>query len=113
MPLLPAFERLQLPPPGSHKDNEEPTIHLHFYVPDSPSQWYVTEGSPVGDDFVFFVFHISSELEENWKWEKFGLSDLKAFGSDNCAVVVRDPEFKAGLFTDVIPHPYLNRDFSN
>ena len=88
-------------------------IYIPFLVPDSPYHWYVAEGSPVDNDFVFFGFHMGSELEEGWNWTKFRLSDLEAFGSGGGAVIVRDPEFKVGRFTDVVPHPYLNRDFNH
>ena len=112
MLLLPINARLLLPPIGAQKDNEEPIIYIHFLVPDSPYHWYVAEGSPVADDFVFFGFHMGSELEEDWNWKEFKLSDLESFGSGSSTVVSRDPEFEVGRFTDVVPHPYLNRDFS-
>jgi hypothetical protein len=112
MLLLPIFERLLLPPLRSQKNDEEPIIYLHFFVPDSPHHWYVAEGSPATNDFVFFGFHIGSELEEDWNWKEFRLSELQVFGSGGGAAVSRDPEFKTGRFTDVVPHPCLNRDFS-
>ena len=112
MQLLPSDLRVVLPPIGSQANQAEPIIYAHFLVPDSPYHWYVAEGSPIADDFVFFGFHIGSEHEEDWNWRKFRLSDLEAFGDRKGIVVVREPEFKAGRFTDVVPHPYLGRDFS-
>jgi hypothetical protein len=113
MLLLPIFERLLLPTLGSQKEYEEPMIYLNFFVPDSPFHWYVAEGSPITNDFIFFGFHIGSDLEEDWKWKEFKLSDLRTFISGGGAGVVRDPKFKTGRFTDVVPHPHLNRDFSH
>jgi len=112
MSLLTIFDRLQLPPIGYQKDDEEPVIFIHYLVPNSPQHWYVSAGSPVADDFVFFGFHIGSEFEEDWDWKEFRLSDLEAFGSDGGARVIRDNDFQTGRFTDVVPHPDLSRDFS-
>ena len=112
MPLLPILERLLLPPIGFQKHDEDPIIYIHFLIPDSPYHWYAAEGSPVTNDFVFFGFHIGSELEEDWNWKEFRLSELESFGSGGGAAVVKDPDFKVGRFTDVVPHPDLNKDFS-
>jgi hypothetical protein len=55
---------------------------------------------------------MGSEWEEDWNWRKFRLSEVEAFGSEHGVEIVRDPEFKTGRFTDVVPYPYVNRDFS-
>ena len=110
MELLPPELRVRLPPLGSQAGEAEPIIYAHLFIPDFPNHWYIAEGSPVGDDFIFFCFHIGSELEEDWGCGKFTLSGLEAL-SRNWATVVRDLEFEAGRFTDVVPYPYLNEEF--
>lgn len=106
MELLPQELRVRLPPIGAQADEWEPIIYAHFLIPDLPHHWYVAEGSPAGDDFLFFGFHIGSELEEDWAWKEFRLSDLEALCGPSGVLVVRDLEFEIGRFTDVVPYPY-------
>jgi hypothetical protein len=54
MELLPADLRASLPPLYSQERNPDPQVHLKFFTPDSDWTWFVTEGQPQDDDFIFF-----------------------------------------------------------
>ncbi len=72
MELLPSEWRSRLPPLYAQENNKDPTIYLKFFTPDSNWTWYVTEGSPEGDDFIFFGYVIGLEAE----WGYFSLNEL-------------------------------------
>ena len=106
MELLPLALRLLIPPRGSQKDELDPIVYVHFLIPDSPANWYVAEGDVVGDDYVFYGFHMASESEDDWGWCEFLLSTVEGLKGPAGSLVVRDPDFVCGRFTEVVPHPY-------
>jgi hypothetical protein len=76
-----------LPRLHSQEGVADPIVHLKF-VCDSGWTWLVTEGSPDGEDFVFFGFVIGQEEE----WGEFLLSEL--VGSDlEDLPISQDPSF--------------------
>ncbi|HEY5529993.1 MAG TPA: DUF2958 domain-containing protein [Thermoleophilia bacterium] len=44
----------QLPQLRSQEPVDDPMVRAHFFDPTGPANWYITEGSPEGDDFVMF-----------------------------------------------------------
>ena len=48
-------------------------VHAKWFTPDSGWTWFATEGSPEGDDFVFFGLVIGLEKELGY----FTLSELE------------------------------------
>ncbi len=62
----------RIPPLYSQQRNPDPTVFARFYSPKSGRTWYVTEGSPDGDDYRFFGYVGHRFLE----WSYFSLSDL-------------------------------------
>src|SRR5579864_3913161 len=53
MELLPEELRKSLPPLYSQEGNDDPTVHIKFFTPDSNWTWFVTEGSEEDGDFRF------------------------------------------------------------
>jgi Protein of unknown function (DUF2958) len=66
----------------------DPVVYVRFFT-SSGVIWYVTEGSPGDDDFVFFGFVVGPDEE----WGEFSLSELT-----DCArlgvPIERDVHFK-------------------
>jgi len=64
MELLTPELRQQLPPLYSQEHEKDPMVICKFFHPLSNMTWYATEGSPEGDDFIFFgwVHSASPEL---------------------------------------------------
>ncbi len=54
--LFPKQLKEDLPKPGEQEGNKDPTVHTVFYFPLSGWTWFVTEGKPVEDDFLFFGY---------------------------------------------------------
>jgi hypothetical protein len=54
MKLLTEELRKQLPPLYSQENEQDPMVYAKFFHPLSNWTWYATEGSPEGDDFIFF-----------------------------------------------------------
>src|SRR5262245_45019084 len=69
--LLPDELRNALPPLKSQEGVRDPIVHARF-LSGSSWVWYVTEGSPQEDDFLFFGFVVGLENE----WGHFSLSEL-------------------------------------
>jgi hypothetical protein len=63
-----------LPPLGAQEENPDPTVYVKFFTPDGSWTWYATEGSPEGEDFMFFGYVIGFEAE----WGYFVLSELES-----------------------------------
>lgn len=55
MKLL-AEELLQLLPPLYAQEDlgEDALVHIHFFNPSGTGDWWITEGSREGDDFIMF-----------------------------------------------------------
>ena len=54
MELLTQELREQLPPLYSQEHEQDPMVYAKFFHPLANWTWYATEGSPEGDDFIFF-----------------------------------------------------------
>lgn len=103
MQLLTQELRRSLPPLYSQEHNKDPTVYIKFFTPDAGWTWWVTEGSPDGDDFRFFGFVHGLEYE----WGYFMLSELEAARGRLGLPIERDLYFKPGPFHDVVPAPDL------
>ena len=54
MELLPKEVREKLPPLYSQENEPDPLVIVKYFHPLSSWTWYATEGSPEGEDFLFF-----------------------------------------------------------
>jgi len=98
MDLLPDNLRRQLPALYSQSNlkTEDKLIHLKYIFPMGRWTWYVIEGSPQDDDFLFYGFVIG--LSEEWRY--FTLSQLEQI--DVCGVrVERDDTFTPVPFSKI------------
>jgi hypothetical protein len=107
MDMFPSELRHNVPPLESQEGITDPIVYLKFFCPDSPWVWYVTEGSPEEDDFIFFGFVAGIEEE----WGNFSLLDLSETRGPSGRPVERDPHFEAGPFSRVVAkgHPLALR----
>ena len=74
MKLLTQEMRRTIPPLRSTEKQDDPTVVCKFFTPDSSWTWYVLEGSPEDDDFIFFGL-VDGHFEE---LGNFCLSELQA-----------------------------------
>ena len=98
MELLPDEVRKTLPEIYSQAGDEEHTVYIKFFTPDADWTWYVTEGSPEGDDVLFFGYVIGLENE----WGYFRLSELKATRGILGLPIERDLYFTPGPISEVL-----------
>jgi len=98
MELLPNELREKLPPLYSQENVPDPLVHLKLFTADANWTWYVTEGSPEGDDFIFFGYVIGLEKE----WGYFALSELAAARGPLGLPIERDLYFKPAPFSQVM-----------
>ena len=70
--------RKRIPPLYAQQTSPDPVVYARFYSSKSGQIWYITEGSPDGDDFRFFGYVDHRFLE----WSYFSLSDL--LSQDDC-----------------------------
>jgi hypothetical protein len=98
MELLTEELKAKLPPIYSQEADPDPVVHARFFTPDSSWTWFVTEGSPEGDDYRFFGF--VRGLEDEWGY--FLLSQLTAARGRLGLPVERDLCFQPGRFTEVV-----------
>jgi hypothetical protein len=98
MELLIDELRKELPPIRSQAEDPNPLVYAKFFTPDSNWTWFVTEGSPDGNDFRFFGF--VQGLEDEWGY--FMLSELTAVRGPMGLPIERDLSFHGGRFTDVV-----------
>ena len=103
MPLLDDELRSRLPPINSQEAEDDPIVYAKFFLPETCFTWYVTEGSPIEDDYRFFGLVIGSD----WGFEPFLLSDLEAIRNTSGPDVERDMAFVEGRLNDVVPPPDL------
>ena len=95
--LLPDELRNALPPLDSQDGVNDPIVHAKFMCRGSDCAWYVTEGSPQEDDFLFFGFVIGVEKE----WGYFSLSELTEAPPPWEFPIERDLDFKPECFSRV------------
>jgi hypothetical protein len=74
MPLLPDDLRDRLPRLYSQEADLNPIIYARFYLPGTQWAWYVIEGEPEDEDFLFFGFVMGLYNEFGY----FRLSELEA-----------------------------------
>lgn len=98
MELLPSALRSALPPLYSQENDRDPQVHLKYFTPDSNWTWFVTEGQPRDDDFIFFGYVCGFEEE----WGYFLLSELASLGAAGRLPIERDIYFEPGRFSNVI-----------
>ena len=101
MELLPDELKTRLPPLLSQEAEIDPFIYAKFVLPGTTSAWYVMEGQPAGQDFVFFGF-IAEPVSS---FGEFYLSQLQRIRGPHGSCVERDADFTPGRLTDVVPAP--------
>jgi hypothetical protein len=101
MELLDEDLRSRLPPLHAQEAEGDPVVYAHFYLPGRSLAWYVIEGQPEGDDFLFFGFVAGPKPD----FRTFLLSELKAKRNLFDEAVDRDATFTEGRLTDVVPAP--------
>lgn len=74
MELLPEELKKQLPPLYSQELESDPLVICKFFHPLSFWTWYAYEGSPEGDDFIFFGWVYGDFPELGY----FSLSELES-----------------------------------
>lgn len=97
MELLPPELRHLLPPLYAQEKNDDPTVYIKFFTPDSNWTWYVTEGSADEEDFRFFGYVIGMEKE----WGYFLLSELSAARGPMGLEIERDLYFIPKRFSEI------------
>src|SRR5262245_35651972 len=70
--LFPPELRKILTPLQGEEGVRDPIVYIKFLARNLGWTWYVTEGSPEDDDFIFFGFVVGDEME----WGQFSLSEL-------------------------------------
>ena len=103
MKLLTDELRSRLPALYSQEKEAEPVVYAKFFLPGTGWTWYVTEGSPEENDFLFFGFVVGFESEFGY----FLLSELESVRTSFGLTVERDLAFREGKLTDVVPAPDL------
>jgi len=63
MPLLTDDLRSRLPPLLSQEAEGDPMVYARFHLPGNRWAWYLIEGEPDGDDYLFFGFVFGIEDE--------------------------------------------------
>jgi hypothetical protein len=94
MELLPIELQNQLPKLYAQEGIEEPFVYIKFFFPAGNWTWFVTEGEPRGDDFLFFGYVIGSGSE----WGYFTLRQLEEINISGLTVE-RDLYFKQESFS--------------
>lgn len=89
MDLLPDELRRSVPSLYSCEGQKDPTVVIKYFSPFSSWTWYVIEGSPEEDDFVFFGFVVGFEGE----WGYFTLSQLEEVKGPHGLGIERDLHF--------------------
>lgn len=97
MELLPEDIRRSIPPLYGQEGNKDPIVYVKFFTPDSSWTWYATEGSPEGEDFIFFGYVIGLEKE----WGYFALSELMDARGPWGLPIERDLYFKPIPFSGI------------
>ena len=101
MALLTDELRTRLPRLYAQEHEADPVVYAKFFLPGTGWTWYVTEGSPQEDDYLFFGFVVGLESEFGY----FLLSELEAVRTRLNLSVERDLAFSEGKLTDVVPAP--------
>ena len=94
MELLPTELREQLPKLYKQEGIEDKIVYIKYFFPAGNWTWFVIEGEPEGDDFLFFGFVIGSDKE----WGYFTLKQLEEINIHGLTVE-RDLCFKQENFS--------------
>ena len=97
MQLLPEELRASLPPLYAQDGNSNPTVNAKFFTPDSNWTWFVMEGSPEDDDFIFFGYVFGHFEELGY----FSLKELESVRGGLRLPIERDLHFKPGPWSEV------------
>ena len=98
MELLPKEVRARLPALYAQEGIQDPIVHIRYFTPDSNWTWYATEGSPEGEDFIFFGYVVGFEEE----WGYFALSELTLARGRHGLPIERDLYFEPAPFSKAI-----------
>ncbi|HEY7616310.1 MAG TPA: DUF2958 domain-containing protein [Terriglobales bacterium] len=101
MELLTEELRRRLPPLYSQERERDPLAYAKFFTPDSNWTWWVTEGSPQGDDFMFFGYVCGQDQE----WGYFLLSELREARGPLGLPIERDLYFEPTPFSKLVLTP--------
>jgi hypothetical protein len=104
MELLPVELRDQLPRLYAQEGAEDHLVYVKYFFPLANWTWFVTEGEPRGDDYLFFGYVIGLEKE----WGYFTLKQLEEIEIGGLRVE-RDLYFKQGTFSRCIARWKLER----
>jgi hypothetical protein len=100
MQLLTQEIRQKLPPLGSQDGKGGDAIaYAKFFTPSSSWTWYVTEGSPEGDDFTFFGLVEGFEKELGY----FSLAELQSVRGPMGLPIERDLYWKPKTLKEIAP----------
>ena len=94
MELLTEELKSQLPKLYEQEEADDPKVFIKFFFPAGNWTWFVTEGEPEGDDFMFFGYVIGLER----KWGYFTLNQLQEVNVHNLTVE-RDLYFRQESFS--------------
>lgn len=94
MELLPSELREKLPKLYAQEGAEDHFVYIKYFFPAANWTWFVTEGEPRGDDFLFFGYVIGLEKE----WGYFTLQQLEEIKFRGLSVE-RDLYFKQETFS--------------
>ncbi len=100
MLLLDDKLRTASPPRNAREAEGEPIVHAKFAMLGTSRALYVIEGGPRGRDYLFFGWVVPRN-----EFAEFRLSELKAVRNLFDSPVERDPAFREGRLTDVVPAP--------
>jgi Protein of unknown function (DUF2958) len=107
MKLLTDELRAQLPALYAQEGVEDPIVHIKYFTPDSGWAWYVTEGQPEEDDFLFFGFVVGFCSE----WGYFALSEMEEACGPRGLPIERDLHFKPAPWSEVQKRERLDDDY--
>jgi hypothetical protein len=97
MELLPSELREQIPKLYEQEGTEDKIVYLKYFFPAGNWTWFVIEGEPEGDDFLFFGYVIGLEKE----WGYFTLKQLEEINWRGLTVE-RDLYFKQEVFSSCL-----------
>lgn len=89
MQLLTEELRRMLPPLYAQEHADDAMVYVKFFTPWTSWTWYITEGSPEDDDFIFFCYVIGQERE----WGYSSLRELESVRGPAGLTIERDLHF--------------------
>ena len=103
MQLLTKEIREKLPPLYTQDGlGGKAVAHAKWFTPDSGWSWHSTEGSPQGDDFIFFGLVIGLEKELGY----FALSELQKARGPLGLPIERDLYWKPKTLEEIAPEMF-------